>query len=272
MEVSSSTCPTTSPLADQMNHRYISPKSARALISYGQEFLPTVPAPQLGRWRECTDGQLWTAVLCQIAVAGGADGGDRLKANLNDWADEWYSRLLRGGKTRAASVHAEFVKAGVRFVSKNEPAGRKTLAALANFKTLVDAGGPRAFFSEIDQMDEPGRIRYIRTHLRYVKHKGSRDLLIGLGAVESAIALDVRWKNILERVGVQVPKNFQTSQETYEQLEQELLQHVCGPLGATGAHLDRAFFAEENYLKVVGKEARISKAGFKGSLPCVPGV
>lgn len=232
--------------------RYISPASARKLIAYGQKFLPTVPAPRVGHWRSRTDGQLWAAVLGQVAVAGSAGGGDRLKGNLEDRADEWYSSLLARTKTRAASIHAELVKAGVRFVAEDAPAGRKTLAALSNFKTLAEAGGPRAFFTEVAKKDERSRIKFVQTKLRYVKHKGSRDLLIGLGAVEHAIALDVRWKNILERVGVRVPKNFQTSRAVYEQLERELLECVCKPLGATGAHLDRAFFAKHNYVKIVG--------------------
>lgn len=235
-----------------MAGRYISSASARKLIAYGQKFLPTVPAPRLGRWRSCTDGQLWAAVLGQVAVAGGAGGGDRLRVNLEDRADEWYLSLLTCTETRAASIHSELVKAGVRFVAEDAPEGRKTLAALSNFKTLDEAGGPRAFFAEVAKNDERSRIKLVQTQLRYVKHKGSRDLLIGLGAVEHAIALDVRWKNILGRVGICVPKNFQTSRAVYEQLECELLEYVCSPLGATGAHLDRALFAKDNYVKIVG--------------------
>lgn len=213
-----------------MERRYISPASARKLIAYGQKFLPTVPAPRVGRWRSRTDGQLWAAVLGQVAVAGSAGGGDRLKAKLENRADEWYSSLLASAKTRAASIHTELVSAGVRFVAKDAPVGRKTMAALSNFKILDEAGGPRAFFAELAKKDERNRIKFVQAKLRYVKHKGSRDLLIGLGAVEHAVALDVRWKNILERVGVRVPKNFQTSRAVYEQLERELLDYVCKPL------------------------------------------
>lgn len=219
-----------------MAERYISRASARKLIVYGRRFLPTVPAPRVGRWCHRTDGQLWAAVLGQIAVAGSAGGGDLLRENLEDRADEWYSDLLASTTTRVASIHAELVKAGVRFVAKDAPDGRKTMAALANFKTLNDAGGPRAFFAELASKDEPGRINFVRTKLRYVSHKGSRDLLIGLGAAEHAIALDVRWKNILKRVGVRVPKNFQTSRAIYERLERELLEYVCKPLRTTVKH------------------------------------
>jgi hypothetical protein len=230
---------------------YISPASANKLVRLGRRFLATIPAPNLGRWRKLTDGQLWVDVLGQLAVAGGAGGGKRLKQRLSGREDEWYTKLSAAPSARASRIHHELVAAGVRFVAANRAASAKTKAALANFNTLQIAGGPRAFFFQLTHKSEPERISYMRTNLRYVKHKGARDLLIGLGAVQDAIALDVRWKNILERVGVTVPENFQRSRSVYERLEQEILENVCKPLGVTGAHLDRVFFDDKNYKEII---------------------
>ena len=48
------------------------------------------------------------------------------------------------------------------------------------------------------------RIAAVADDLAYVKNKGARDLLIGLGLVERAIAFDTRLVNVLEHLGAKL--------------------------------------------------------------------
>jgi hypothetical protein len=268
--------PRTHPESQRMENSYFSRQSARKLVELGKRFVKTVPPPKAGRWRQRSSGQLWVDVLRQLAVAGGADGGTRLACRLKGREDKWYEELGQLQKGRESRIRSELVGAGVRFVPKQGGASAKLKAAVENFQALDRAGGPVAFFSQLPH-GEADRIRYVRSNLQYVKHKGARDLLIGLGAVKNAIALDVRWKNILQGAGVAVPRNFQTSRSTYEQLEREILEKVCKPLGVTGAHLDRAFFKDENYEQIlallgVAPRARMARGSCSPArkAPCAP--
>ena len=76
----------------------------------------------------------------------------------------------------------------------------------------------------------------------YIRTKGARDLLIGLGLATNVIALDSRLQTVLKNVGAVLPSDVASNRAKYKLLEQELLEKVCQPCSITGAHLDRILF------------------------------
>ena len=94
---------------------------------------------------------------------------------------------------------------------------------------LVKNGGPLLVKTDTDEMAD-------------IKNKGARDLLIELGLVLNAIALDTRLKSVLKRLGANLPDDITTNRARYRSLEQELLSKICIPCSITGGHLDRILF------------------------------
>lgn len=131
----------------------------------------------------------------------------------------------------------------MRYASGDIDKCRKTAAATYNFDVLEVYGGPRAYFSKIAEIpDEHWRIAVVGDELSYIKNKGARDLLIGLGMVNKAIAFDSRLIKILEHVGLELPSNLSTNKPKYKALERELLEKVCAPCGISGGQFDRILF------------------------------
>ena len=87
------------------------------------------------------------------------------------------------------------------------------------------------------------RIAAVADDLAYVKNKGARDLLIGLGLVERAIAFDTRLVNVLEHLDAKLPGDLAANKLKYKALETELIDAVCIPSEITGGHFDRILFS-----------------------------
>ena len=86
--------------------------------------------------------------------------------------------------------------------------------------------------------------------LSYVKNKGARDLLIGLGLVQRAIAFDTRLIKVLNHLGAQLPNDLAFNKSKYKALETELIEKVCEPSEITGSHFDRILFSRSKEIVV----------------------
>ena len=229
----------------------ITTSSVNKLQALVQKYKSEVPAPIEGNWKKKSDGELWASVLVQIAVVGSAASGQTLREVLSG-KRAWHESLLgMATKARAKAIHEAFREAGVRYASSALEGCRKTAAAAYNFDVLQSYGGPKSYFSKVAAIpDEHWRIAVVGDELSYVKNKGARDLLIGLGLVNRAIAFDSRLMKVLEHVGVQIPADLAANKPKYKALEQELLKKVCEASGITGGHLDRILFAKYSEIVV----------------------
>ncbi len=219
--------------------------SAGKLKATINRFKHEVPAPESDNWMAKSPGQLWTSVLVQIAVIGNANRGDALKDLVARKANWYESLLAMDSKPRSKEIHRQLLEARVRYTSSLIGKCRKTAAAAYNFEVLEAYGGPKSYFEKIAEVpDENWRVAIVGDDLSYVKNKGARDLLIGLGLLRDAVALDSRLVKVLRYVGVDLPKDITTNKPKYKALEREIIEKVCVPCGITGGHLDRILFGK----------------------------
>ena len=222
----------------------VTPTAARWLKAAIKKFSSTVPAPVSGYWKGLTDAELWAAVLGQISVVGGANSGERLKSELAVDLTEWYQTLRRSTPAaRLKLIHSRLRGAGVRYVTDSPENCKKSIAAAYNFDLLETYGGPMRYFTDIAGVpEEAWRVGIIADEMQYIRSKGARDLLIGLGLAENAIALDSRLQAVLTKSGISLPTDLATNRVKYKSLERELLSKVCKPCSISGAHFDRILF------------------------------
>ena len=215
-------------------------KRLRAIVG---KYRGVVPAPSPGNWKSKGDGELWASVLGQIAVVGSAASGDAVKDALPD-QNGWYAELVEmDSEQRLNAIHHLLRGAGVRYAAEDIAKCRKAAAAAYNFSILAFYGGPKTYFKKVATIPhEAWRIAAVADDLAYIKNKGARDLLIGLGLVERAIAFDTRLIRILRHVGAQLPGDLATNKPKYKALETELIEKVCEPSAITGGHFDRILF------------------------------
>ena len=217
--------------------------SVKRLTSIVDKYKDVVPAPIPGNWKEKGDGELWASVLGQIAVVGSAASGDAVKNALPN-RDDWYASLsAMESKHRLREIHRLLRKAGVRYAAEDITKCRMSAAANYNFSILASYYGPKTYFEKVGTIPhEAWRVAAVADDLSYVKNKGARDLLIGLGLVERAIAFDTRLIGVLEHVGAQLPSDLAANKPKYKALEAELIEKVCEPRKITGGHFDRILF------------------------------
>lgn len=221
--------------------------SARRLQAAVNQFKKSVPVPAVGKWQKLSDAELWAAVLGQIAVVGGEKSGHLLKVEIADNLDDWYQSLKESATTsaRLKSIHRTLRKAGVRYVTDSAESCRKSQSASHNFELLEAYGGPTQYFRALSGVpEEAWRIGIVSDEMQYIRSKGARDLLIGLGLAENVIALDSRLQTVLKKTGISVPSDLASNRGKYKSLERELLEKVCKPCSISGAHFDRILFSK----------------------------
>ena len=209
-----------------------------------EKYKGIVPAPVPDNWKTKGDGELWASVLGQIAVVGSAASGDAVKDALPD-RNGWYISLLAmNSKQRLKAIHELLREAGVRYAAEDISKCRKAAAANYNFEVLASYDGPKSYFKKVATIPHEGwRIAAVADDLAYVKNKGARDLLIGLGLVERAIAFDTRLVNVLEHLDAKLPGDLAANKLKYKALETELIDAVCIHSEITGGHFDRILFS-----------------------------
>ena len=208
-----------------------------------EKFKDSVAAPIPDNWKAKGDGELWASVLGQIAVVGSAASGDAVKEALPD-RDTWYATLAAmDAKQRLREIHRLLREAGVRYAAEDITKCKKSAAASYDFTVLASYGGPKIYFQKVAIIPyEAWRVAAVADDLSYVKNKGARDLLIGLGIVKRAIAFDTRLIGVLQHVGAQLPSDLAANKPKYKALETELIETVCEPSKITGGHFDRILF------------------------------
>jgi hypothetical protein len=148
-------------------------------------------------------------------------------------------------------IHSVLRRIGARYASAEIAKCRKTAALAHNLRVLRHTnGGPHGFLKRLAQLTGPSqdrrRIKYLMKCLWYIRSKGSRDLLMELGLVRDAIALDVRVMNVLQGVGLAIPvKQVQSNPSVYDEVEAAVLTGICVPLGLLGIEFDRMLY--QNY-------------------------
>lgn len=226
----------------------ITPCVAKKLKAIILQYKGEIPDPVLGFWKSKTEEELWAAVLGQIAVVGSAASGRALKSWLDAQGKNWCEGLTAmTPKSRLKAIHRCFRQAGVRYAAEDITKCKKSIAASYNVEVLMSYGGPKKYFSNLASIPvEAWRIAVVGDDLSYVKNKGARDLLIGLGLVKRAIAFDTRLVSVLNHVGAQLPTDLAMSKPKYKALETELIENVCEPCDISGGHFDRILFAKAN--------------------------
>ena len=214
------------------------------LIAIISQYKGEISNPEPGNWQYKSDGELWATVLSQLAVVGGAASAGALKGWLNGQEESWFQKLGKMcPKKRLEEIHLCLRETGVRYASEDITKCRKTTAATNNFEVLASYGGPKEYFRKVASLPvEAWRIAVVGDDLSYVKNKGARDLLIGLGLVQQAIAFDSRLISVLKHLGAQLPSDLAVSRPKYKSLETELINKVCIPCDISGGHFDRILF------------------------------
>lgn len=228
-----------------------------AVIARLQELIgryaDAIDLPPAGRWSGMSDSQIWLSFVVQVSVVGSAASGDRVARGMAAH-ENWYESLVAmGPDQRRASIHDALRSHGVRYAMEDAHACKKTAALVRNLATLIYHGGPRAYVERLARWpNERSRVDVLIREMAFIKNKGARDLLIGLGLLKDALAFDTRVLKVLESVGARLPKGVASDPDAYARLESEIIERVCRPAGVSGAVLDRVMF--QKYAEIVPKK------------------
>ena len=194
------------------------------------------------RWRKMSDAELWWFVVGQIAVIGGAAGGERLSVDRKARKALQWERLVELDDAKAlVELSTHMRRAGVRFVGDGPRKDRKSEALVANLRVIEEAGGPKKYFRRVARKKKDlDRVKLVTRDLTGFGPKSSRDLLTNLGMVRDFIAFDSRIQKVLGVLGIEEVK-FGDAEE-YRVLEDSFRAAV--PKLGVGclAHLDRILF------------------------------
>lgn len=221
-------------------------KTAEALREIVQKYRDKVKLPRPDNWKQMSDNDIWLVVTGQVAVVRGSEPADKMGEELRK-RENWYKDLLRLAEEKyKEAIYKIFYEFNIQLRGKTIERCRKTKALCKNLAFLQSCGGPRAYIESIASIeDEQLRVERVIKDMAYIKNKGARDLLIELGLVQNAIAIDSRIKTLLNHLGENIPDKFLQSKKRFSALEKEMLEKVAKPCGITGAHLDRILY--QNY-------------------------
>jgi hypothetical protein len=215
-----------------------------------QIFISKTQVPEESNWNRRSNNDIWLEMVAQIVVVGRSEPWDRLKANIElknriGWEN---LRQIPSQEELRTVINQVLLAVGTRYASRDVAKSLKAKALAFNLNVLKEfKDGPRGFLTRLSEFQRTDRdkIEYAMHTLVYIKSKGARDLLMELGLVRNAIALDVRAQTILQKLGIQVPEGFQSNSRLYDEVERHILTKVCVPLGIQGIVLDRMLY--QNY-------------------------
>jgi hypothetical protein len=213
-------------------------------------FLATtsVPPTRLA-WNDVENAEIWLRVFCQVVEVGRANPSKKLLESTRLQSLIAFEALSPlSSSDRKPRIHTVLREIGTRYCSASVGQCRKTKALVSNFDVLQRyPGGPKGLLRDLVEIKGPDagrqRIERVTANLAYIKCKGARDLLTtGLRISDDYLAFDVRWKNVLQKVGVQVPKGTFANSRKYGDFEAMLMEEVAKPLCLTGKQLDQLVF------------------------------
>jgi hypothetical protein len=208
-----------------------------------EKYKDEIDLPKVGKWKKMSDNDIWTAIVIQVVVVGGSAPHVKVKELLSS-QENWYEHLLQlSPRKRRTEIHNILRSAKVRYVPESVEDCRKTDALVKNLALLESLESPTIYLKRISKIsDEAERVSAIIKDMSYIKNKGARDFLIGVGLIENAIAFDVRVKKVLELCGIELPNNLANNKSACKELETELIEKVCRPLEVSGSVLDRILY------------------------------
>lgn len=225
-------------------------QTVKKLQKIVMEHKDAISLPKLGQWKSMTDSSIWLAIVGQVGVVGNSAPVEKMMKELRT-RNKWYAALVvLKPAQRRKEIHKVLHSFGIRYVSENAKECRKTNALLKNLALVESCGGPKAYLERISRItDELLRVTAISEDMSYIKNKGARDFLIGVGLIENAIAFDVRIKSVLIACGAKLPERLGEDKAAYKAFEAELIEKVCKPCGVPGAVLDRVLY--QKYKEIV---------------------
>lgn len=212
-------------------------------------FLSKTKVPIKDNWKEMTNNEIWLAIVAQVMVVGRSSPYEKFIKRRDLQNKISYQSLLKitDETELAKTINHVLLVVGTRYASKELSKSIKTKSLVHNLNEFRKYdNGTIGFLNKLTKFQtDKERINYIMKTLKYVKTKGARDFLMELGIIEDALALDVRVQNILQSMGIKLPKNFTSNPTQYARIEEEILKKLCKPLGITGVIFDRMLY--QNY-------------------------
>ncbi len=205
--------------------------------------------PEENNWKGKSNNDIWLAIVAQVMVVGRSSPYEKFVKRTDLQSQIMYDALIQIEDETELSrkINSVLLAVGTRYASITLSKCRKTRALVDNFKKLRSYdNGPIGFLKRLSEFPtDKLRIKYVMTELKFLKNKGARDFLMELGIVKNAVALDSRIQNILQEMGIQTPGAFASSSSLYAQVEKDILEKICKPLGISGVTLDRILY--QNY-------------------------
>jgi len=196
-----------------------------------------IKLPSEGAWRAWSDDDIWIRVVSQVVVVGNEQPRRKLYAPSNRSRLNYDTLRSLTDEHAAERIGSVLRDIATRYVSAESPErSRKVQALVKNLRALeAFEGGPTGFINAISKLDGSERkVKFVEKRLFYIKNKGARDFLTsGLGLITDRIALDVRVMGVVRAIVPDFPEK--PTPDTYDELENFLVQQVCTPLGVTGA-------------------------------------
>lgn len=214
--------------------------------------------PKPNNWEQLSNNDVWLHIVAQVMVVGKSSpyekfiGDGVLKKEIN------YESLLKveSDYELAKIINHVLLAVGTRYAQSNPDKCLKTQALVHNFRQVSKEGGPVEFLKNLSQFQEDReRVQFVIDSFKFIKNKGARDLLMELGIVRDALALDLRIQNIFRKLGIACPKDF-SNPKVYDQIEKDILLKVCKPLSISGVGLDRILY--QNYNEIMNSNYRLT--------------
>ena len=212
------------------------------------DYLSGTIIPKKNNWESKTNNDIWVDIITQVIVVGRASPGEEFLKNENLKKEISYDNLLNlKDEEIREKIHETLRLVNTRFVGDDVYKCAKTNALVYNFDILKDfPNGPMGLLGMLSKFQgansDKRKINCIKNNFHYLKDKGARDFLMELGLIENAIALDSRVKGILGKCGIKIEG------KTYDEIEMDVLDKICKPLGLSGIQFDRLLF--QNYVKI----------------------
>jgi len=212
-----------------------------------EHFLKGTTVPREGNWKSKTNNEIWLEIVKQVIVVGRSEPAEKLERDVRLKNEISYEELLRtdyNEEEMRKKINRVLREVGTRYHNK------KTDALVNNFKMLSRfLGGPKDLLRRLSEYDGSEADKWRIEHMmrfKYIKSKGARDFLMELGLVRNAIALDTRIQDIFDKIGIQFPKEFVSNPQIYDEVERDILERICKPLGVTGVELDRMLYQNKD--------------------------
>ena len=217
-------------------------------------FYSKTNVPIKDNWRLRTSNEIWFEIVAQVVVVGRSEPWEKLKSDAKLLRQISYENLVKIQDPYELRnvINDVLLKVGTRYASSDVSKSIKAKALAHNVNVLKRfEEGPKGFMKYLANFKDPNgdraKIQFVMNNLMYIKNKGARDLLMELGAVRNAIALDARIQAIFKKIGIKMPENL-SNYKIYQQIEDDILNKICCPLKLLGVEFDRMLY--QNYQEI----------------------